>query len=69
MAEFCNGFTAMPSLLPFDQNSAIPQRQAEGIELTADAVIGSSVNNLQVGMPALSSLRKANSRQNGHPPS
>ena len=47
--RFCNGFTAMPLLLPFDQNCAVAQRQSEGIELATDLVIGSPVNNAQVG--------------------
>ena len=48
-AEFRNGFAAMPRLLPFDQHGAIAQRQAEGIELATDRVIGAPVNDAQVG--------------------
>ena len=39
----------MPRLFSFDQNGAIAQRQAEGIELATDRVIGAPVNNAQVG--------------------
>ena len=43
----------MPLLFSFDQNGAIAQLQSEGIELATQVVIGSSVNNAQVGYTRL----------------
>ena len=39
----------MPSLLPFNQNGAVAERQPKGIELKTDAVIRPPVNYAQVG--------------------
>ena len=40
-------------MLTFDQNRAVPERQPEGVELMADAVISAPVNNPQVGNASL----------------